>query len=164
MITLIFLLSYISSKLLFIVWAMSWQILFIPYVNNKDADQPAHLHSLISVFIVCCLDSIIPVLAKSKISRLQLISVAEPASLCLAWSQTLKTGFLLTRLIHEFSMKPDYPDKEFLFNSWLLKNYSANKHFRPERYSYEPRHNKMCLFRVSDQARHKLTCSATESS
>ena len=38
--------------------------------NNKGADQPAHLRSLISAFVVRCLDSIIPLLAKSKISRL----------------------------------------------------------------------------------------------
>ena len=38
--------------------------------EQKDADQPAHPRSLISVFIVNCLDSIIPVLAKSNISRL----------------------------------------------------------------------------------------------
>ena len=52
------------------IWAMSWYYLFMPYANNKEADQPAHLHSLIDVFIVCCLDSMIPILAKSKISRL----------------------------------------------------------------------------------------------
>ena len=42
---------------------------FMPYANNKDADQPAHLRSLISAFVVHYLDRIIPVLAKSKISR-----------------------------------------------------------------------------------------------
>ena len=31
----------------------------MPYANNKGADQPAHPHSLISTFVVCCLDSII---------------------------------------------------------------------------------------------------------
>ena len=31
----------------------------MPYANNKGADQPAHLHSLISTFVVRCLDSII---------------------------------------------------------------------------------------------------------
>ena len=30
----------------------------MPYVNNKGADQPAHLCSLISTFVVHCLDSI----------------------------------------------------------------------------------------------------------
>ena len=37
------------------------------YMDNKDADQPAHLRSLISTFVVHCFDSIIPILAKSKI-------------------------------------------------------------------------------------------------
>ena len=30
----------------------------MPYVNNKGADQPVHLHNLISTFDVCFLDSI----------------------------------------------------------------------------------------------------------
>ena len=34
------------------------------------ADQPTHPCTLISVFVVCCLDSIIPILAKAEISRL----------------------------------------------------------------------------------------------
>ena len=42
----------------------------MPYENNKDADQPAHPRSLVSAFVVRCLNSIIPILAKSKISRL----------------------------------------------------------------------------------------------
>ena len=67
-----------------------------PFANNKGADQPAHPRSLISAFVVCYLDSIIPILVKSKISRLQLVSIAEQASLSLTWSQTLKTGFLVT--------------------------------------------------------------------
>ena len=44
--------------------------LFLPNANNKGADQPAHPRSLISTFVVHCLDSNIPILAKSKISRL----------------------------------------------------------------------------------------------
>ena len=35
--------------------------------NNKTADQPAHMHS--AVFVVRCLDSIIPLLAIAEISR-----------------------------------------------------------------------------------------------
>ena len=71
----------------------------MPYANNKCADQPAHPRSLISVSIVHFLDSIIPLISKSKISRLQLVSVAEQSGLGLTWSKTLKTGFLMTRLI-----------------------------------------------------------------
>ena len=47
---------------------------------------------------VRCLDSIISLLAIAKISRLQLVSVAEQASLSLNWSRTPKTGVLVTRL------------------------------------------------------------------
>ena len=40
------------------------------YANNKCADQPAHPRSLISAFVVRCLDSIISLDAIAKISRL----------------------------------------------------------------------------------------------
>ena len=39
------------------------------YANNKGADQPAHPRSLISTFVVRCLDSMICILALSKVSR-----------------------------------------------------------------------------------------------
>ena len=42
----------------------------MPYANNKGADQPAHPHTLISTFVVCCLDSIIPLVSISDISSL----------------------------------------------------------------------------------------------
>ena len=41
----------------------------------------------------------IPILAKSKISRLYLASEAEQAGFSLTWSHTPKIGFLMTRLI-----------------------------------------------------------------
>ena len=56
-------------------------------------------HSLISAFVVRCLDSIIPLLVIAKISRLYLVFVAERAGLSLNWSETPKTGFLVTMLI-----------------------------------------------------------------
>ena len=40
------------------------------YANNKGADQPAHPHSLISAFVVRCLDSLIPLDSITEISRL----------------------------------------------------------------------------------------------
>ena len=46
----------------------------MPYTDNKGADQPEQPCSLISAFCVHCLDSILPLLAIAKISRL--------ASLC----------------------------------------------------------------------------------
>ena len=41
---------------------------FMLYVNNKDTDQPAHPCSLISVFVVRLLDSIMLAAAMYKIS------------------------------------------------------------------------------------------------
>ena len=40
------------------------------YANNKGAAQPAHSRSLISAFVVRCLDSIISVDSIAEISRL----------------------------------------------------------------------------------------------
>ena len=40
----------------------------MPYANNKGADQPAHLRSLISTVVVRCLDSMISVVSRSEIS------------------------------------------------------------------------------------------------
>ena len=68
------------------------------YGNNKGADQPAHPRRLISTFVVRCLDSVIPLVFISEFSSLYLDSVAAQAGLSLTWSQTLKTGFLVTRL------------------------------------------------------------------
>ena len=56
---------------------------FMPYTNNKAADQPAHARSLVSVFVVRYLDSIIPLVSISKISSLKLVSVADQPGLCL---------------------------------------------------------------------------------
>ena len=73
--------------------------LFIPYANNKGADQPAHLRSLISAFVVRSLDSINHLVFISEISCLYLASVTVQAGLSLPWLQPPKTGFLVTRLI-----------------------------------------------------------------
>ena len=63
------------------------------YANNKGADQPAHPCSLISAFVVRCLDSIISLDSIVEISRLLLASVAAQAGLCLAWSETPEDMF-----------------------------------------------------------------------
>ena len=77
------------------IWAWSWQNLSCAYVNSKGADQPVHLHSLISTFAIRCWDSIVSVVAMYKIQDSSFASVAEQA--CLSpWSQTPKTGFLVT--------------------------------------------------------------------
>ena len=45
------------------------KVCHMPYANNKGADQPEHLCSLISTFVVPCLDRMICILAISKVSR-----------------------------------------------------------------------------------------------
>ena len=64
----------------------------MPYANNKGANQSAHARSLIITFAVRSLDTCI---AKSKISRPFLVSVAEQAGLSLIWPQIPKAGFLV---------------------------------------------------------------------
>ena len=50
--------------------ATSWENLFMQYANSKDTDQPAHPRSLISAFVVCCLDCIIAIVLITETSRL----------------------------------------------------------------------------------------------
>ena len=78
------------------IWATSWENLFM-------ADQPAHPRSLISTFVVRCIDSIIPLVSISTILSFYLVSVAAQAGLSLTWSETPKTGFLVTWLIFNTS-------------------------------------------------------------
>ena len=54
--------------------------------------------SLISAFVVRCLDSITSPVVTSKISRILLACFPEQTDLSLTWSQTPKTGFLVTWL------------------------------------------------------------------
>ena len=60
--------SFVEKMTLFLAddkWAMSWENLFMPCANNKDADQSTHPRSLISVFVIRFLDSIISIDAVS---------------------------------------------------------------------------------------------------
>ena len=72
--------------------------------NNKGTDQPAHPRSLISAFVVRCLDSI-SLDSIAKMSRLQLVSVALQAGLYLAWLETLKTCFVMLKLMYGLAVK-----------------------------------------------------------
>ena len=63
------------------------------YANNKGADQPAHPRSLISAFVVHCLDSVMSLVSVTKISSLMLASVAEQDSSSLTSSETPEDTF-----------------------------------------------------------------------
>ena len=56
--------------------------------QQRGTDQSVHSRSLISIFVVRCLDSIIPVVSISEISSIYLSSMAAQAGLCLTWPQT----------------------------------------------------------------------------
>ena len=98
------------------------------YANNKGADQPAHPHSLISAFVVHCLDSVMSLVSVTKISSLLLASVAEQASLKLTWSET-RTWFLMTRLIFCLSFFPhDYLHPGHISGHIQLKHLHLSLH------------------------------------
>ena len=80
-----------SVSFLGMISAMSWENLFMPYADNKDANQPAHPRSLSSVFVICCLDSIMPLVS---IQNFKTLASFCGCAGCL--SQTPKTGFLVT--------------------------------------------------------------------
>ena len=67
-------------------------------MRTTKAQISLRIRAVISAFIIRCLDSIIPLVSISEISSLYLASVTAQAGLCLPWSQTPKTGFLMTGL------------------------------------------------------------------
>ena len=67
--------------------------------ENKDADQLRGSREADQRLCFFYMDSTIPLLPKSEISRLvQSSSVVVQPGLCRTWSETPKTGFLTTRL------------------------------------------------------------------
>ena len=55
----------------------------ILHANNKGADQPVHPRSLISVFVICLLESKLSKLASCIILIFHLVSVSEQIGLSL---------------------------------------------------------------------------------
>ena len=73
--------------------------MFSELVNNKGADQPEHLRSLINAFVFRSLENIISSLATSEISIFQLVSVAKETGLSICLFENPKTGFVASRPI-----------------------------------------------------------------
>ena len=69
------------------------QVLSLGFANNKGADQPAHLGSLISALVALLLESILSNLATSSISLFWLVSVAEETGLSVTLSETRRQVF-----------------------------------------------------------------------
>ena len=68
-------------------------------ICEQQRCRSACTDSLISAFVVRCLDSIIRLVSIPEISSLYLASMAAQAGFCLPWSQTPKTGFPVLRFI-----------------------------------------------------------------
>ena len=66
--------------------------------KNIDADQLRSYHIADLRLCFCYIDSVILLLCKSEISILWLSSVTVQHDLCRTWSDTPKTGFLMTWL------------------------------------------------------------------
>ena len=67
------------------------------FANNKCADQPALLRSLISAFVDRELKIIISSLAMCRISNYELVHLAQQAGLNITLSQNLKIDFIVSR-------------------------------------------------------------------
>ena len=66
--------------------------------ENKDADQLRGNREADQRLCFCYTDSTIPLLSRSEISSLYSSSDVVEPGLCRTWSETLKTGFLMTTL------------------------------------------------------------------
>ena len=82
------------KPLMFIFELLHEKPCLMAYVNNIGTNQPAYPHSLISTFVVHCLDSMVPVLIKSRFSRL--------ASLC-GWAGRFESYLVATDRRQVFS-------------------------------------------------------------
>ena len=107
----------------------------MPYANNKGADQPALPRGLISTFVVHCLDSIIPLLAISKISISLLASEAEQAGLKSTLVENPEDRFSrdVARLISNNVFQDRILHEMSVVSSWFLCGKLLNtigKHYR----------------------------------
>ena len=68
--------------------------------ENKDADQLRGNHKADQRLCFRCLGNTIPLLPKSEISKLKASPEVAQPGVCNTWSETLKTDFLMTRLIY----------------------------------------------------------------
>ena len=85
------------------------------YMRTTKGQISLSEHPLISTFVDRCLNNIVAILAKSKISKLLLASLADQVGLSLTWLQTPQDRF--SRAIAHFSSgwPGGFPSKIFHF-------------------------------------------------
>ena len=97
----------------FTEWTTPWENLFMAYANKKGADQPVHPHSLISTFVVRCLESIISTLDKSEVFKIL-------ASFC-SWEGRFESYLVINCRSQVFSWhgSNDFPQNHLSKGNWL---------------------------------------------
>ena len=96
---------------------------FMSYANNKGADQPAHPRSLISAFVVRCLDSVMSLVSVTKMSSRVL------ASFC-SWAGQFESDLVGNSRRQVFSWRGSYT----MFCSDRHKKQDVHTHWQ----SYTP--------------------------
>ena len=86
-----------SGKISLAIWASMRENLSLGGCKQNGPDQPAHLRSLISDFVIHILESIISRLATTEILIFELVPLAEETGLSLPLSKIPKTGCLAMR-------------------------------------------------------------------
>ena len=93
-----------------------------------------------------CLHSTKHTFAKFKISRLQLVSVAEQAGLGLTWSQTPKTGFFMAHIIYQLYIICMCIYLFFIFFTTCRSAYTGNYNFVARKYMLD--NTRLLLFEI----------------
>ena len=145
------------------ILAMSWENLFVPHANNKGADQPAHPRSLISTFVVRCLDSILPILAESKMSspcswagQFESYLVANPEDMFSHDEAHIMVYSMFwnkcdAKIMVQWYTEPCFNPISMLYVTfgWLYELRAGVENI------HEPHHEKICLWGSWDQVRLK---------
>ena len=141
--------------------------------ENKDADQLRGNREADQRLCFRYTDSTIPLLLKSKISSLKPSSVTVQPGLCQTWSETPKTGFLITRLKcgdQTVLLLFAYALSRFSYDIANLEPrhiFFYGMRHEPNKDSAQPIYDlslvvRKPVFGVSDEVRHKPSCTAIE--
>ena len=161
------------------IWASTWQDQQNECAPSEDSDQPGHPPSLIRAFAVRTMGSKGPKLSSCGQRRLWSDRANSQADLSLRWAHTHFVGFVMSRLIcvglllnsgSSFSAQSSFRlyyelIRKFTFYRNLRVKYWARHQFLHIVYLIDyiwatTRQN--VSSRVSDHARHKPACAATE--
>ena len=149
-------------------WAGHMKTCLMSYGNTKGADQPAHLRSLISTIVVRCLESMICILAISKVPAsfcswagwFESFLVQNPRRHIFAWCASIILGS-----VHASHIMISHTGMFFTIQpTWNRVWCKANNIHCPGNYCYLSLFTRKTVFGVCDQVRLKPVCSATETS